>query len=190
MGINFVEKSENLSDNEIISKISNGKYEYLQVLTDRYMPLIIKKAKSFEGQGIETDDLIAEGFMGIFSAVKMFDERLSKFSTFVSVCIERAMISAVRTVGRKKRIPPDMLMPIEDVDLAGDENPEDIYINKESYNSLKENIFSELSEMEYNVLSLFLEGNTYADISEKLGISLKSVDNSLSRIRNKIKKQK
>ena len=189
MGISFVEESKNLSDNEIISRINEGKYEFLQVLIDRYMPLILSKAKFLGGSGVEIDDLIAEGIMGVFSAVKSFDAGKSKFSTFVSLCVERAMLGEIRTASSKKQIPGNMITSIYDVELESGENPEDIYINKESFRSLKENIVSGLSDMENKVLSLFLEGNTYSEIAEKLGVSVKSVDNSLLRIRNKIKRQ-
>ena len=189
MGISFVEESKNMSDNEIISRINEGRYEYLQVLIDRYMPLILSKAKAFGGFGIEIDDLIAEGIMGVFSAVKSFDTEKSKFSTFVSLCIERAMLAEIRTASRKRQIPSNMITYINDLELESGDNPEDIYINKESFCSLKENIVSGLSDMENKVFELFLDGNSYSDIAEKLGVSVKSVDNSLSRIRNKIKKQ-
>ena len=189
MGISFVEESENMSDNEIISRINEGRYEYLQILIDRYMPLILSKAKSLGGFGIEIDDLIAEGIMGVFSAVKSFDNDKSKFSTFVSLCIERAMLGEIRTASRKRQIPSNLITSINDLELESNDNPEEIYINKESFCSLKENIVSGLSDMENKVLELFLDGNTYSDIAEKLGVSVKSVDNSLLRIRNKIKKQ-
>ena len=189
MGISFVEESKKMSDNEIISRINEGKYEYLQILIDRYMPLILSKAKTFGDFGVDIDDLIAEGIMGVFSAVKSFDTEKSKFSTFVSLCIERAMAGLIRKASRKKQIPSNMITSIYDVELESNDNPEDIYINKESFDSLKENIISGLSDMESKVLSLFLEGNTYSEIALKLGISAKSVDNSLLRIRNKIKRQ-
>lgn len=190
MGISFVEESQKMSDNEIISEILKGRYEYLHVLIERYMPLIKKTAKSFEGYGAYNDDLIAEGVLAVFSAVKSFDESKASFFTFVSLCIKRSMLSEIKSATSPKKIPENMLMPIDDVRVEASETPEEAYINKENLNSLKTTIFAELSDLEYKVLSLFLDGNTYADISDKLGISLKSVDNSLNRIRNKLKKNR
>jgi len=187
MGNNFVEENKEMSDTEVISRIRTGDYEYLQVLIDRYMPLIISTAKSFEDSDFEVEDLIAEGIVTVFSAVKAYDENKSKFSTFLSVCLKRGMISEIKASSAQKRIPESMITSIDDIEVKGGENPEDVYIDKESYASFKENIVSGLSPLEYKVLEAFLEGDTYADISEKLNISLKSVDNSLKRIRNKIK---
>jgi len=188
MRINFVEEGKEMSDDEIISRIKDNNFEYLQPLIDKYMPLIISTAKSFENSGVETEDLIAEGIVTVFSAVKSYDAKKSKFSTFLSVCLKRAMITQTKSLSAQKRIPGNLISSIDDVELKGENSPEDIFIDKESYNSFKENILEELSNMELKVLNLFLEGNSYAEISQKLSISPKSVDNSLNRIRNKIKK--
>ncbi len=179
-----------MSDVEIISEILSGKYEFLQILIDRYMPLIINTAVSYEGFGVETEELIADGVLSIFSAVKTYDSNVSAFSTFASVCIKRSMLSEIRAVSAKKRIPKEMITSIDDVDIESPENPEDIYIRKESYNSLKDDVFAELSSLECKVLSLFVEGASYSEIGDKLGISVKTVDNALTRIRNKLKNNK
>ncbi len=189
MGISFVDKDNNLSDNEIISEIKKGEYQYLGFLIDKYMPLILKNAKDFEGY-LEKEDLVSEGISALFSAVTAFDGEKSKFSTFLALCVKRAMLTASKASFAKKRIPSELISSLEDVELVCNETPEDIYIDKENFDIIKKNIASELSELEYNVLSLLLDGNTYADIAEKLNISLKSVDNSLYRIRTKLKESR
>ncbi len=189
MGISFVEENKILSDNDIISKLLPDNYEYLQVIIDRYMPLVISTAKSFDGFGVDTEDLIAEGVLAIFSAVKVFDSSKAKFSTFVSVCIKRAMLTQIKSATAQKRIPESMITSVDELQIDGD-NPEDIIIDKENYDSFLNSLTASLSELEYKVLSLFLDGNTYADISNKLDISLKSVDNSLKRVREKIRKNR
>ena len=187
MGNSFVKESENYSDNEIISRFKSNDFDCIQLLIDKYMPLVINYARSFDVSPIETEELIAEGVVSIFSAVKSYDPEKSKFSTFVSVCIKRAMLDWIKTSNRAKRIPSEMITDIDDVEIKGFDSPEEILIDKESLEEFKSNIFSFLSETELSVLKLYLEGNTYSDISDKLGISLKSVDNALTRVRNKLK---
>ncbi len=177
-----------LSDNELIDLISSGKYENLQVLINRYMPYIIKTANSYGNKGFEIEDLIAEGVLAVFNAVKSYDSAKSKFSTFVTLCISRAMLAQLKLASAGKRIPDKLLSPLEEAKDLAVSNPEQAYIDKESYESFKESIFSSLSQLEYKVLCAFLSGGSYSEISERLGITVKAVDNSLRRIRNKIKK--
>ena len=127
--------------------------------------------------------------MAIFSAVKRFDASKASFKTFVTLCINRAMSSALsRAVGANKHIPDVLISPIDDVNLLDMNNPESIFIEKESYSDLEHTIKSELSNLEYQVLCEFLSGKSYAEIANTLNISSKSVDNALKRIRSKIKK--
>ena len=177
-----------LSDNEIIALISSGKYENLQILINRYMPYIIKTANGYANAGCEAEDLIAEGVLAVFNAVKVYDSTKSKFSTFVTLCISRAMLSQLKLASANKRIPDKLLSPLEEAKDLAMPNPEQAYIDKESYESFKESIFSSLSQLEYKVLCAFLSGESYSEIAERLGITVKAVDNSLTRIRNKIKK--
>lgn len=189
MGNSFVEERELLSDNEIISRFAANDYDCIQIIIDRYMPLVVSTAKSFGASSIETEELIAEGVLAIFKAVKSYDPEKSRFSTFVSLCVKRAMTDELKSSRAAKRIPDEMLTPISDVEIEGDGSPEDIVIGRENLLEFKENISSFLSETELSVLSLYLEGATYADISEKLSISLKAVDNALTRVRNKLKEK-
>ena len=188
MGEIAVLQDNNLSDNELITLISSGKYENLQTLINRYMPYIIKTANSYSNSGCDVEDLIAEGVLAVFNAVKVYDSSKSKFSTFVTLCISRAMLSQLKFASAGKRIPDKLLSPLEEAEDLTDVNPEQIYIDKESYESFKESIFSSLSHMEYRVLCAFLSGESYSEIAERLGITVKAVDNSLRRIRNKIRK--
>lgn len=184
--------SENLSqitDNDLVAYINGGEYKYLQILINRYMPYIINAASRYKAGGFDTEDFIQEGILAIFSAVKTFDSEKASFKTFVTLCINRAMSSALsRVVGASKHIPEDLITPIDGIDLPDTANPESIIIEKESYNALENTIKSELSDFEYQVLCEFLLGKSYADIAATLGVSVKSVDNALKRIRSKIRK--
>ncbi|MBR3300118.1 MAG: sigma-70 family RNA polymerase sigma factor, partial [Clostridia bacterium] len=96
MGISFVEENKILSDDEIISRFRANDFDCIQLLIDRYMPLVLSTAKSFDVSSIEAEELIAEGVFAIFSAVKKYDPEKSKFSTFVSLCIKSAMTDQLR----------------------------------------------------------------------------------------------
>lgn len=178
-----------ITDNELVALINNGEYKYLQLLINRYMPYIISVASRYKAGGFDTEDFIQEGILAIFSAVKAYDPEKASFKTFVTLCINRAMSSALsRVAGAAKHIPEGLISPIDEVQLPDMNNPEKIFIEKESYNDLEHTIKSELSDFEYQVLCEFLSGKSYADIAESLSVSTKSVDNALKRIRSKIKK--
>jgi DNA-directed RNA polymerase specialized sigma24 family protein len=98
------------------------------------------------------------------------------------------MLAQLKSASADKRIPDRLLSPLEDAEDLATLNPEQAYIDKESYESFKKSIFSSLSQLEYKVLCAFLSGESYSEIAVRLGITVKGVDNSLRRIRNKIKK--
>lgn len=180
---------QSFSDNELVTFINNGKYEYLQLLIARYMPYIINVASQYNVGGFDTEDFIQEGIVAIFSAVKSYDPDKASFKTFVYLCINRAMSSALsRVSGAAKHIPDGLISPIDNIELADLSSPESILIEKENFNDLEHTIKKELSNFEYQVLCEFLNGKSYADIAQTLNVTVKSVDNALRRIRSKIKK--
>lgn len=179
---------ENLSDNQLVELINGGDYKYLQLLINRYMPYIISVASRYNASGLDTEDFIQEGVLAMFSAVKTYDASKASFKTFVCLCINRAMSAALsRAVGNAKHIPENLISPIDEIELADTSDPESILIEKESYSDLEHTIKKDLSILEYEVLGEFLSGKSYADIADTLGITIKSVDNALRRIRAKIK---
>ncbi|MBR3968150.1 MAG: sigma-70 family RNA polymerase sigma factor [Clostridia bacterium] len=180
---------EVFSDNQLVDFINKGEYKYLQILINRYMPYIINVSSRYNGGGLDTEDFIQEGILAIFSAVKTFDADKASFKTFVSICINRAMSSALsRTCGAAKHIPESLISSIDDVELTDCANPESILIEKEDFIDLEQTIKQQSSDFEYQVLCEFLSGKSYSDISSVLGVTEKSVDNALRRIRSKIKK--
>ncbi len=185
MGINFVENNKKLTDNEIILLINGGEYEYLQIIIDRYLPLIISTAKKYCDKS-EIEDAVQEATFALYGAVKAYKSEISSFSAFAGVCIKRSVIAHIRKNSNKKTIPNELVLSIDEADAVTTENPESLFIEKEDYNTLQKNIKLELSKLEYNVLQSFLDGKTYAEIGKELGVSQKSVDNALSRIRKKI----
>lgn len=180
---------EKLSDSKLVELINSGDYKYLQVLINRYMPYIISVASRYNVSGFDTEDFIQEGILAIFFAVKSYNIEKASFKTFVCLCINRAMSSALlRCTGNAKHIPEGLISSIDDFELADTSNPESILIEKENFNDLEHTIKSELSQFEYQVLCEFLSGKSYVDIAASLNVTPKSVDNALRRIRSKIKK--
>ena len=186
MGTNFVENDKKLTDNEVILLISHGEYEKFQIIVDRYLPTAVKTAKQYCPEN-QVEDVVQEAILALYSAVKNFDPQKSSFPTFASLCIKRSVIAHLRKSNSKKAIPQELLLSIEYVDLPYSDNPESIFIEKEDYKTLTDNIRLELSNMEYKVLQLFLEGKTYSQIAKDLDTTEKAVGNALSRIRKKIK---
>lgn len=180
---------QEFSDNQLVEFINRGEYKYLQLLINRYMPLVISVASGYNASGFDTEDFIQEGILAIFSAVKTYNPTKASFKTFVTLCINRAMSSAlVRVSGAAKHIPDSLITPIDDVQLTDASSPESILIEKESFDDLEHTIKKDLSDFEYQVLCEFLSGKSYAEIADSLGVASKSVDNALRRIRSKIKK--
>ena len=186
----IVEQCKNSSDEEIVSRLSAGNYAEIQLLINRYMPFILKTVSRYNNCGIDAEDLIQEGVIAVFSAVKAYVPEKSKFSTFVCHCISHAIASQFIIAGAAKRIPGKLISALDDVnnDIVDIFDPESIYISKESYECFKDNICAALSDLEYKVLCAYLSGDSYSKIATDLGVSVKSVDNSLRRIRNKLKK--
>lgn len=187
MSINFVENNNKLTDDEIVSLINSGNYELLSVIINRYLPLIIKTAKQNLPE-TEVEDAVQEATFALYSAVKNFDGEKSSFYTFANTCIKRSVISQIRKSASKKNIPDGLVTSIDEIELADLNSPENILIERESYNTLTNNIKLELSSMEYSVLQLFLAGESYCEIARALNLTEKAVDNALARIRKKLKK--
>ena len=186
MGINFVENGKNMTDGEIVKEIAGGNYELLCVIIERYNPVIFRYINKYCPESYR-EDAVQEVTLALYSAIKDFDETKSSFYTFATVCIKRAVISILRNLQRKKDIPDELLYSIENEEIADNNSPEKIFFERENYKSLTDTIRLELSSLELDVLQLYLSGEKYSDIAARLDISEKSVDNSLARIRKKLK---
>lgn len=188
MNNTFVENSKNVSDELLIEKINSGEYDLLRVIISRYTPVVQYYAKGLALNSNDIEDLVQDGLIALYSAVKGYSPDKASFSTFASLCIKRAMIGENRAAGRKKRIPAELCTSLDETpELAGVKSAENEFIEKESLKDLTDSIRLELSEFEYKVLSAFLSGHTYSAIAEEYGVTAKSVDNALKRIRAKLK---
>ncbi|MEG1459210.1 MAG: RNA polymerase sporulation sigma factor SigH [Acetivibrio sp.] len=187
-----------LTDEEIIEKIQQGDKEALDYLLENYKNLVRKKARKLFLIGGDRDDLIQEGMIGLYKAVRDYDaKKESSFQTFAELCITRQMYDAIKASNRQKNRPLNTY-----VSFYGDpfcqeihssladnkENPEALLIDQENLNTLKLEIQENLSSFEMEVMQLYLEGRQYLEIAQLLKREPKAVDNALQRVKSKILK--
>ena len=203
----FEEKYQQMTDENLLQEISKNKNNLaLDCLIDRYKDIVGMKANKFFMVGAEKEDMLQEGYIGLYKAVKSFDEqKQNSFKTFAGICIERQMITAVKNSNRQKHIPLNSslslnsgaydendnteVMEILDTRKTG-EYPLDIITKKEYYTVIEKAIDDSLSDFEKKVLVHYRNGETYLEIANKLESKVKSVDTAIQRVRKKAAKIK
>ncbi len=194
---------KNCTDDELIDRIRNGESMAMDRICDKYKVMVRSKAKSMFILGADRDDLIQEGMLGLFKAVRDYDMgRDASFYTFAELCINRQMYTAVQASQRKKHQPLNTYISLdhseddekeqsaletEFLDKMG-MSPEQVVLDKERVEYLNQLIAQELSDFEKQVLDLYLTGMSYSQIARVLGKDEKSTDNALQRLKAKIKK--
>lgn len=195
---------EKMSENDIINLAQNKEDSAMEYLLEKYKPLVRQKTRKLFLIDGDKDDLIQEGMIGLFKAVR--DYQVGKdaaFRTFADLCISRQLYSAIKKSNRLKNQPLNSYISIysdefNDADeLVGDRtvissgsdniaNPEAIVIDRESAVDMQNQMFDKLSKMEREVLKRYLDGMTYQEIAADMEKSPKSIDNALQRIKGKI----
>ena len=161
----------------------------------RILPVIRKKVFRYCPQNMEREDLMQEGAIGFLSAVKRYDPRLKiPFVAFASVCIENKIISALRSSGRRKNLPLNLSVPLssisEEMQMGlPSADPAEVFIGREQLKSVVQAMRTQLSPLEQQVLTHYLSGCSYGEVASRLGLTEKSVDNALQRIRLKLRKE-
>ena len=156
--------------------------------------MVRKKAHAMFLIGGEQEDLIQEGMIGLFRAVRDYrPDKNASFATFANLCVERQIYKAIEISGRQKHRPLNSYIslseensPLKDTEDTKQQNPEEIIIDRENADLMLERIRKKLSPLENQVLELYLEGLDYHQIARQMEKSPKSIDNALQRIRNKI----
>lgn len=192
-------KYESYADEELIVRLREGEEHITDFIMDKYKNLVRSKAKSMYILGADREDLIQEGMIGLFKAIRDYDiGRDASFFTFADLCISRQMYTAVQASGRQKHMPLNSYISIygsgEESELENvlpslsDQNPEDLLIDRENVEGLEKLIEKELSGFEKQVLDLYITGMGYLQIAKVLGKDEKSTDNALQRIKTKLRK--
>lgn len=185
---------KDVSDEQLIGLIRTGREELTDYLCEKYKPFVKKQARTLFLIGGETEDLIQEGMIGLFKAIRDYREgKEASFQSFARLCILRQMYSAIQAAGRQKHAPLNSYVAL-DTELTGamtslwEKNPEELVIDQENVRLFYESLKTQLSSMEQQVLHAYLAGENYLEIAESMGKSPKSIDNALQRIRGKISK--
>lgn len=196
------------SDEELILMLRDGDRQVIDFIMDKYKNLVRSKAGSMYILGADREDLIQEGMIGLYKAVRDYDTgRDASFFTFADLCVSRQMYTAIQAAGRQKHAPLNFYVSlyagsaegerdgqqgenelIDSMVSAAEKNPEELLIDKENVERLEQTIEKELSIFEKQVLDLYLTGMKYGQIAKVLGRDDKSTDNALQRIKAKLKK--
>jgi RNA polymerase sporulation-specific sigma factor len=192
-----------LHDEEIVECARQGDSEALEYLINKYRHFVRAKARSYFLIGADREDIIQEGMIGLYKAIRDFRmDKLSSFRAFAELCITRQIITAIKTATRQKHIPLNSYVslnkPIYDEDsdrtlldiISGSKitDPEELVISREEFDDIEEKIGELLSSLEWKVLMSYLDGKSYQEIAEDLDRHVKSIDNALQRVKRKLEK--
>lgn len=195
----------NMPDEQVIREIQSGDNMALNYLMNKYNDLVNMKASKFFMVGAERDDMVQEGLIGLYKATKSFNaQKQNSFKTFANLCIERQLITALKTSNRQKNIPlnsafslntaayeeNDDVSVMDILEAKTIEDPAEMITKQEYYSSIENKINESLSDFERQVLHYYKQGKSYAAIAGKLGTKVKSVDTAIQRIRKKANKIK
>ncbi len=191
---------EDMSDEKLIQKAKNGDNHALEYLIDKYKELVNMKVSKYFIVGAEKEDIVQEGLIGLFKAVKSYKEdKQNSFKSFANMCIERQLITAIKSSNRQKHMPLNGYLSLNSTAYEEDddkplldkfqgnevEDPLDTITRQEYYQYVEETIHKNLSTFEKQVLTYYIQGKSYVQIAEKLDAPVKSVDNAIQRIRKK-----
>ena len=195
---------ENMTDEEIVLDFKeNENVIAIEYLINKYRNFVRAKARSYFLIGADREDIIQEGMIGLYKAIRDFrNDKLSSFRAFAELCVTRQIITAIKTATRQKHIPLNSYVslnkPIYDEDsdrtlldvLSGSKisDPEEIVISEEEFIDIEEKMGQILSDLEWKVLMAYLDGKSYQEIAVELERHVKSIDNALQRVKRKLER--
>ncbi len=177
-------------DEALVGRAQQGDAEATEQLLRRYAGTVRAHARRFFLAGGETDDLVQEGMIGLYAAVRGYrPEEGKSFKNFAYLCVRRHILDAVKRSARRKNGPLNESVSLFDPtlgDRAEEGSPEDMVLEGEAQREFRRRLLKELSDFEFRVVTMYLEGMSYAEICEATGKSVKSIDNALSRAKKKL----
>lgn len=201
--VNVAQAYCDMVDEDIILDAKVGNEQALEYIINKYKSFVRAKARTYFLIGADREDIIQEGMIGLFKAIRDYKgDKLSSFRAFAELCITRQIITAIKTATRQKHIPLNSYIslnkPIFDeesdrtlMDIISEESvsdPEELVINREEFLGIENKMSEILSSLEWEVLTLYLEGKSYQEIADELARHVKSIDNALQRVKRKLEK--
>jgi RNA polymerase sporulation-specific sigma factor len=194
---------ESLSDEDIVEMARENDNIALEFLINKYKNFVRAKARSYFLIGADREDIIQEGMIGLYKAIRDFRaDKLASFRAFAELCITRQIITAIKTATRQKHIPLNSYVslnkPIYDEEsdrtlldvISGSRvtDPEELVISREEFVDIESKMGEFLSDLEWKVLMYYLEGKSYQEIADDLNRHVKSIDNALQRVKRKLER--
>ena len=194
---------DNMKDEDLIETIKSGNEHAFEYLINKYKELVNMKVTKYFIIGAEKEDIVQEGLIGLFKAIKSYNPNMqNSFKSFANMCIERQLITAIKTSNRQKHMPLNSYLSlnisaydeeegksdtalIDIFDSTSVEDPLDTLTKKEYFKFVEETIDRTLSDFEKKVLKKYIKGKSYIQIAEDLDTPVKSIDNAIQRIRKK-----
>ncbi len=192
-----------ISDEELVNKIQSGDIKAENELFARYKDLVVKIARGYFIVGGDIEDIVQEGMIGLYKAIRGYSgHKETTFKTFAVICIKHQIQTAIKRANTNKNKPLSTAISLQSfnenavesldflpVELVLDTTPAEKVIDKENYDTFKRDIKRLLSDKEFQVLRLYLQGFSYREISQSLNLTQKSIDNTLTRIKAKLREK-
>jgi RNA polymerase sporulation-specific sigma factor len=206
VGVNapkYYEMYEDLTDEEVVELARENDALAQEYLINKYKNFVRAKARSYFLIGADREDIIQEGMIGLYKAIRDFRaDKLASFRAFAELCITRQIITAIKTATRQKHIPLNSYVslnkPIYDEEsdrtlldvISGSRvtDPEELVISREEFVDIETKMVEFLSDLEWKVLMSYLEGKSYQEIADELSRHVKSIDNALQRVKRKLER--
>ncbi|WP_374702698.1 RNA polymerase sporulation sigma factor SigH [Bacillus sp. V5-8f] len=192
-----------MEDETLVGLVHKGDSEALDYIIQKYRNFVRAKARTYFLIGADKEDIFQEGMIGLYKAIRDFKgDKLSSFKAFAELCITRQIITAIKTATRQKHIPLNSYVSL-DKPIYDDESdrtlldvisgakildPEELIIHREEFDDIELKMTELLSDLERKVLALYLDGQSYQEISEELNRHVKSIDNALQRVKRKLER--
>lgn len=202
--VDVAEDLEALDDNVLVDAVRSGDERGIEVLLNRYRNFARSKARNYFLAGSEKEDVVQEGMIGLFKAIRDFDlDQGTPFRAFAELCISRQILTAIKTANRQKHQPLNSSVSL-DAPVQGGEradrsvgdnivapvmsDPAELVISAEEIEAIRDSMRGNLTQLEGDVLRLYMDGKSYEEIAGALGNHVKSIDNALQRIKRKLQK--
>jgi RNA polymerase sporulation-specific sigma factor len=195
---------DEMEDNSLVERVRDGDERALDTLLSRYRNFARSKARSYFLAGSDREDVVQEGMIGLFKAIRDFDlSQDTPFRAFAELCISRQILTAIKTANRHKHQPLNSSVSL-DAPVYGDDSgdrtvgdrfvapaitdPAELVISSQEIEAIRDSMTESLTELEGNVLALYMDGKSYEEIAGALGNHVKSIDNALQRIKRKLQR--